>query len=79
MKPATMTNTLVCTVYAICLLSLGGCQIKSVGVQVGNEAEPVVVTKPKPKADAPHAPAYGHRAKCSYQYYPSCYVYFNVS
>jgi len=35
---------------------------------------------PKPKGGPPaHAPAHGYRAKHLYRYYPSCYVYFDVS
>jgi hypothetical protein len=62
------------------LLPLGACQIKSVGVQVDNEPEPVVVAKSKSKGGPPpHAPAHGYRAKHSYRYYPACYVYFDVA
>ena len=80
MKLNSMTRVLVFGVFVVYLLSLGACQIKTVGVQIGEEPEPVVVSKSTPKAGPPpHAPAHGHRAKYSYQYYPSCYVYFDVS
>ena len=80
MKPNTITKTLACSVFTIFLLSLGACQIKSLGVQFGDEPEPVVVAKSTPKGGPPpHAPAHGYRAKHSYRYYPSCYVYFDVS
>ena len=80
MKPNTITKTLVCGFFTIFLLSLCACQIKSLGVQIGDEPEPVVVAKSKPKGDPPpHAPAHGYRAKYSYRYYPSCYVYFDIS
>ena len=80
MKLNSITRVLVFGVFVLFLLSLGACQIKTVGVQIGEEPEPVVVAKSKPKAGPPpHAPAHGHRAKYSYQYYPSCYVYFDVS
>lgn len=42
-----------------------------VGVQVGGE--PRVKNGPPP-----HAPAYGHRAKHRYHYYPANYVYFDI-
>ena len=80
MKLNSMTGVLVFGVVVLFLLSLGACQFKTVGVQIGEEPEPVVVAKSKPKAGPPpHAPAHGHRAKYSYQYYPSCYVYFDIS
>jgi hypothetical protein len=80
MKPNTKTKTLACSVFTIFLLSLGACQIKSLGVQISDEPEPVVFAKSKPKGGPPpHAPAHGYRAKYSYRYYPSCYVYFDVS
>jgi hypothetical protein len=80
MKPNTITKTLICGVSAMFLLSLGACQIKSAGVHIGDEPEPVVVAKSKPKGGPPaHAPAHGFRAKHHYRYYPSCYVYFDVS
>ena len=80
MKPNTITKTLICGVSAMFLLSLGACQIKSAGVHIGDEPEPVVVAKSKPKGGPPaHAPAHGYRAKHHYRYYPSCYVYFDVS
>jgi hypothetical protein len=80
MKPNTITKTLICGVSAMFLLSLGACQIKSAGVHIGDEPGPVVVAKSKPKGGPPaHAPAHGYRAKHHYRYYPSCYVYFDVS
>ncbi len=80
MKFSSMTRVLVFSFVGLFLLSLGACQIKTAGVQIGEEPEPVVVAKPKPKAGPPrHAPAHGYRAKYSYQYYPSCYVYFDIS
>jgi len=80
MKSNTVTKTLLCSVSAMFLLSLGACQIKSFGVKIDKDPEAVVVAKSKPKAGPPpHAPAHGYRAKYSYQYYPSCYVYFDVS
>ena len=80
MKPNTITKTLICGVSAMFLLSLGACQIKSAGVHIGDEPEPVVVAESKPKGGPPaHAPAHGYRAKHHYRYYPSCYVYFDVS
>jgi hypothetical protein len=80
MKPNNLTKILACSVFTIFLLSLGACQIKSLGVQIGEEPSPVVVAKSKPKGGPPpHAPAHGYRAKYSYRYYPSCYVYFDLS
>ena len=80
MKPNTITKTLICGVSAMFLLSLGACQIKSAGVHIGDEPEPVVVAKSKPKGGpSAHAPAHGYRAKHHYRYYPSCYIYFDIS
>jgi hypothetical protein len=80
MKPHTITKIVACSVFTIFLFSFGACQIKSLGVQIGDEPEPVVVAKSKPKGGPPpHAPAHGYRAKHSYHYYPSCFVYFDVS
>jgi len=80
MRPNTITKSLLCSISAIFLLALGACQIKSLGVQIGEEPKPVVVAKSKPKGGPPpHAPAHGYRAKYSYRYYPSCYVYFDLS
>ena len=80
MKPNTITKALTCSFSAIFLLSLCACQIKSLGVQIGDKPEPVVVAKSKPKSGPPaHAPAHGYRAKHHYHYYPSCYVYFDIS
>jgi hypothetical protein len=80
MRHNTITKTLACGFFIFFLLSLGACQIKSVGVQIGDEPEPVVVAKSKPKGGPPaHAPAHGYRAKHHYRYYPSCYVYFDIS
>jgi hypothetical protein len=80
MKPNTITKNFICGVSAMFLLSLGACQIKSASVHIGDEPEPVVVAKSKPKGGPPaHAPAHGYRAKHHYRYYPSCYVYFDIS
>lgn len=80
MRHNTIMKTLACGFFTLFLLSLGACQIKSVGVQIGDEPEPVVVAKSKPKGGPPpHAPAHGYRAKHHYRYYPSCYVYFDIS
>jgi hypothetical protein len=80
MRHNTITKKLACGFFTFFLLSLGACQVKSVGVQIGDEPEPVVVAKSKPKGGPPaHAPAHGYRAKHHYRYYPSCYVYFDIS
>ena len=133
MKLNTMTKILLCGVSVILLLSVGACQIKSVGVQVKTDTELKAnvsrairkymqengdaphsfdllkgkyldektykwalsrnikykyVAKnsykysmpPKPKGGPPaHGPAQCRRAKHRYRYYPSCYVYFDVS
>lgn len=80
MKPKTVTETLVYSVSAILLFSLGACQSKSLGVQIDEKPQPVVVARSKTKGGPPpHAPAHGYRAKHCYRYYPSCYVYFDVS
>jgi hypothetical protein len=80
MKPNRMTKTSVFGVSVLFLLSLGACHIKSLGVRIGEEPSPVMVAKSKPKGGPPpHAPAHGYRAKYSYRYYPSSYVYFDVS
>jgi len=80
MKPNTITKILVSGFFTIFLFSLFACQIKSLGVQIGDEPSPVVVAKSKRKGGPPpHAPAHGYRAKYSYRYYPSCYVYFDLS
>jgi hypothetical protein len=80
MKPNTITKTLACSVFVLFLLSLGACNIKSLGVQIGEESGSVVVAKSNSKGGPPpHAPAHGYRAKYSYRYYPSCYVYFDIS
>ena len=78
MKPNSMSKILVFGVFVLFLLSLGACNIKSLGVQIGEEPGPVVVAKSK-GGPPPHAPAHGYRAKYSYRYYPSCYVYFDIS
>ena len=80
MQPNTITKILVCGFFTIFLLSLCACQIKSAGVHIGDEPEPAVVAKSKPRGGPPaHAPAHGYRAKHHYRYYPSCYVYFDIS
>jgi hypothetical protein len=56
MKPNTITKTLACSVFTIFLLSLGACQIKSLGVQISDEPEPVVFAKSKPKGGPPPQP-----------------------
>ncbi|UCF56129.1 MAG: hypothetical protein JSW15_08485 [Deltaproteobacteria bacterium] len=48
------------------------CDVKSFGIHVGEGPE-------KKGGPPPHAPAHGYRAKYSYHYYPSTYVYFDVS
>jgi hypothetical protein len=70
MKPNSMSKILVLGVFVLFLLSLGACNIKSLGVQIGEEPGPVVVAKSK-GGPPPHAPAHGYRAKYSYRYYPS--------
>ena len=80
MRPNSISKILIFGVFVFFLLSLGACHIKSLGVQIGEEPNPVVVAKSKPKGGPPpHAPAHGYRAKYSYRYYPSCYVYFDIS
>ena len=80
MKPNSMSKILLFGVFVLFLLSLGACNIKSLGVQIGEEPGPVVVAKSNSKGGPPpHAPAHGYRAKYSYRYYPSCYVYFDIS
>jgi hypothetical protein len=63
-----MSKILVFGVFVLFLLSLGACNIKSLGVQIGEEPGPVVVAKSNSKG-GPY----------SYRYYPSCYVYFDIS
>jgi hypothetical protein len=80
MKPNTIKKTLACGFLTLFLLSLCASHIRSLGVQIGDEPSPVVVAKSKPKGGPPpHARAHGYRAKYSYRYYPSCYVYFDIS
>jgi len=80
MKLTNIAKILVFGIFILFLFSLGACHIKSLGVQIGDEPEPVVVAKSKPKGGPPpHAPAHGYRAKHHYRYYPSCYVYFDLS
>ena len=80
MKPHRMSKTSIFAFVGLFLLSLSACQIKSVGVQIGEEPSPMVVETSKPKGGPPpHVPAHGYRSKYSYRYYPSCYVYFDVS
>ncbi|MBW2072403.1 MAG: hypothetical protein JRI89_14255 [Deltaproteobacteria bacterium] len=74
----SMSRILVLAVSVLFLLSLGACHIKNAGVQIGEEPSPVVVAKSKGGPPS-HAPAYGYRAKHCYRYYPSCYVYFDIS
>ena len=56
MKPNSMSKILVFGVFVLFLLSLGACNIKSLGVQIGEEPGPVVVAKSK-GGPPPHAPA----------------------
>lgn len=80
MKRNTVTKTLTCGIFTMFLLSLCACQIKSLGVQIGDDSSPFVVAKSESTGGPPaHAPAHGYRAKYSYRYYPSCYVYFDIS
>ncbi len=66
MKPNSMSKILVLGVFVLFLLSLGACNIKSLGVQIGEEPGPVVVAKSNSKGGPPpHAPAHGYRAKYS--------------
>jgi len=79
MKPG-MRKILIFGVFLLFFLSLGACHIKSLGVKIGERPGPAVVVKAKTKGGPPpHAPAHGYRAKYSYRYYPSCYVYFDIS
>jgi hypothetical protein len=62
------------------LLSLGACQTKSVGIHIADKPGPIVVAESKPKGDPhAHAPAHRYRANHHYRYYPSCYVYVDIS
>jgi hypothetical protein len=79
MKSNGTTKVIVFGVFVFFLFSLNACQTRSVGVKIGGEPDPVVVAESKSKGGPPpHAPAHGYRAKYSYRYYPSCYVYFDV-
>jgi hypothetical protein len=58
---------------AFAFLLLNACTITGGGVHVGGPP-------PEPAGGPPpHAPAYGYRAKHQYHYYPSAYVYFDVT
>lgn len=75
---ARRSSTLI--VSLLFILSIVSCHLTGVGVHMGEKSKPPVVAKSKPKGGPPaHAPAHGYRAKFSYRYYPSCYVYFDVS
>ena len=67
----------------VLILSLSGCRVTGGGVQVdwGNmqKETPHPEAQTKKGGPPPHAPAHGYRAKYSYQYYPSCGVYFDIS
>lgn len=84
MKQSLLTF-LICLVCApLILFTLSGCKTTSGDVHVGWESEPTnchpncskKVVKGGPP---PHAPAYGYRAKYTYRYYPSSFVYFDAS
>ena len=80
MSNNNITRFLVLKISLVFLLSVAACHLTSVGVHIGEESKPPVVAKSKPKGGPPpHAPAHGYRAKYNYRYYPSCYVYFDVS
>ena len=80
MKPNSMGKISVFGVFVLFIFSLDACHIKSLGVQIGEKPSPVVVAKSETKGGPPpHAPAHGYRGKYSYRYYPSCYVYFDLT
>ena len=56
MKPNSMSKILVLGVFVLFLLSLGACNIKSLGIQIGEEPGPVVVAKSNSKAAHLHMP-----------------------
>lgn len=56
--------------FAFTILALSGCALQTGGVVVEEQSK---------GGPPPHAPAHGYRAKHSYYYYPSSYVYFDVT
>jgi hypothetical protein len=56
--------------FAFMVFSWTGCAVHTGGV---------VVEEKHKDGPPPHAPAHGYRAKHSYYYYPSTYVYFDVT
>ena len=57
------------------LFAAPGCEVKRGGVIIGSPAPSPPPQKPGPP---PWAPAHGRRAKHTYWYYPSHYVYYDV-
>jgi hypothetical protein len=65
-----LRKILICS---FAFLVLNACVITGGGVHVGGPP-------PEPAGGPPpHAPAHGYRAKYQYYYYPSAYVYFDVT
>ncbi len=65
-----LRKILICS---FAFLVLNACAITGGGVHVGGPP-------PEPAGGPPpHAPAHGYRAKYQYHYYPSAYVYFDVT
>ena len=69
----SLTTTLANIFICLILISFpAACDVKSFGIHVEEGPE-------KKGGPPPHAPAHGYRAKHSYHYYPSAYVYFDTS
>lgn len=66
-----LTRALVFIVFLVFCFPLG---CTRVGIHAGGGAPPEPRGGPPP-----HAPAHGYRAKHHYHYYPSDYVYFDLS
>jgi len=73
MKCINMTPQLALLICALFAFLFTACSVTGPGIGFGVEG-PVVKGGPPP-----HAPAHGYRAKHTYYYYPSAYVYFDIS
>ncbi len=72
MKGSVFCRLAVLFIFLLFVSFPVACDIKGFGIHVGEG--------PKKKGGPPpHAPAHGYRAKYSYHYYPSAYVYYDTS
>ncbi len=75
------TKQLILLSSLLFIFTLTSCTATGGGVYIGSRPKPRVApppghTKPGPP---PHAKAYGRRAKHRYYYYPSAFVYYDVT